>query len=80
VAFAPYDKPEIAVAVIVEHGEHGGSAAGPIAGRILRAYFDGKKPPPKPAGIRAVPENVDNEEEELTPSQKPVSRGAVSND
>lgn len=44
VAFAPYDKPEIAVAVVVEHGEHGGSAAGPIAGRILRAYFDSKKP------------------------------------
>ncbi len=51
VAFAPYDKPEIAVAVVVEHGEHGGSAAAPIAGRILRAYFEGKgvikKPQPK---------------------------------
>lgn len=45
VAFAPYDKPEIAVAVVVEHGEHGGSVAGSIAGRILRAYFDSKKPP-----------------------------------
>ncbi len=44
VAFAPYEKPEIAVAVVVEHGEHGGSAAAPIAGRILRAWFDGKKP------------------------------------
>ncbi|MBI5482943.1 MAG: penicillin-binding protein 2, partial [Deltaproteobacteria bacterium] len=44
VAFAPFDKPEIAVAVVVEHGEHGGAAAAPIAGRILRAYFDGKKP------------------------------------
>lgn len=43
VAFAPFDKPEIAVAVVVEHGEHGGSAAAPIAGRILRAYFDSKK-------------------------------------
>jgi penicillin-binding protein 2 len=52
VAFAPYDKPEIAVAVIVEHGEHGGSAAAPVAARILRAYFEGKgvirKPVPKP--------------------------------
>ena len=37
VAFAPYEKPEIAVAVVVEHGEHGGSAAGPIAGRPDRA-------------------------------------------
>ena len=49
VAFAPYEKPEIAVAVVVEHGEHGGSAAAPIAGRILRAWFDSKKPPRKPA-------------------------------
>jgi penicillin-binding protein 2 len=42
VAFAPYEKPEVAVAVVIEHGEHGGSAAAPIAGRILRAYFEGK--------------------------------------
>lgn len=42
VAFAPYDKPEVAVAVVVEHGEHGGSAAAPIAGRILRSYFETK--------------------------------------
>jgi penicillin-binding protein 2 len=42
IAFAPYEKPEIAVAVVVEHGEHGGGAAAPIAGRILRGYFEGK--------------------------------------
>ena len=42
VAYAPYDKPEVAVAVVVEHGEHGGGAAAPIAGKILRAYFEGK--------------------------------------
>jgi len=53
VAFAPYEKPEIAVAVIVEHGEHGGSAAAPIAAKLLKAYFESKgvikKPVPKPA-------------------------------
>ena len=52
VAFAPFDKPEIAVAVVIEHGEHGGSAAAPVTGKILRAYFEGKgvikKPVPKP--------------------------------
>ncbi|MCM2357334.1 MAG: penicillin-binding protein 2 [Geobacteraceae bacterium] len=42
VAFAPYEKPEVAVAVVVEHGEHGATAAAPIAGRILRTYFEGK--------------------------------------
>jgi penicillin-binding protein 2 len=49
VAFAPFEKPEIAIAVVVEHGEHGGSAAASIAGKILRTYFDGKKPPRKEA-------------------------------
>ena len=54
VAFAPYEKPEIAVAVVVEHGEHGGSSAAPIAGRILRAYFDGKKSPVSPSAHRSA--------------------------
>jgi len=43
-AFAPYDKPEIAVAVVVEHGGGGGAVAAPIAGQILRVWFDLKKP------------------------------------
>lgn len=49
VAFAPFDKPEVAVAVVIEHGEHGGAAAAPIAGRILRGYFEGKGVIKKPA-------------------------------
>ena len=38
-AFAPADDPQIAVAVFVEHGLHGSSAAAPIARRILEAWF-----------------------------------------
>ncbi|WP_298272820.1 penicillin-binding protein 2 [Geobacter sp.] len=55
VAFAPYDRPEIAVAVVVEHGEHGGAAAAPIAGSILRAYFERKSPVGKPANADSAP-------------------------
>jgi len=40
VCFAPYRDPEIAVVVIVEHGGHGGSAAAPIARKIIDGYFD----------------------------------------
>ncbi|MEI6214493.1 MAG: penicillin-binding protein 2 [Desulfuromonadales bacterium] len=61
VAFAPFEKPEIAVAVIVEHGEHGGSAAAPIAGRILRTYFDIKKGP-RSSTSKSSPEDDDNDE------------------
>ncbi|MDD2500703.1 MAG: penicillin-binding protein 2 [Geobacter sp.] len=45
VAFAPFEKPEVAVAVVVEHGGGGGAVAAPIAGKILRNYFDLQKPP-----------------------------------
>jgi penicillin-binding protein 2 len=64
VAFAPFEKPEVAVAVVVEHGEHGGSAAAPIAGRILRAYFDGKKPIRKEAPGSSQEDDKDEEQDE----------------
>lgn len=68
VGFAPYDKPEVAVGVIVEHGEHGGGAAAPIAGRILRAYFEGKgvirKPVKKDDTVDAGEEAPDAGKEE----------------
>jgi penicillin-binding protein 2 len=41
VAFAPVGNPEIAVAVLAEHaGEHGGTAAAPIARSVLAHYFN----------------------------------------
>ena len=40
--FAPADNPEIAVTVLVEHGLHGGSGAGPIAKAVLKQYFSGR--------------------------------------
>jgi penicillin-binding protein 2 len=39
VAFAPAEKPEIAVAVLVEHGGHGGAVAAPIAQKVMAEYF-----------------------------------------
>jgi len=46
--YAPVPSPEIAVVVLVEHGEHGGSTAAPIAKQILAAYFAlrGEEEPP----------------------------------
>ncbi len=44
ICFAPADNPEIAVAVVVEHGLHGSTAAAPIAGAVLEKYFTGKSP------------------------------------
>ncbi|WP_455243555.1 penicillin-binding protein 2 [Petrachloros mirabilis] len=38
VAFAPVDKPKIAVAVLGEHMGHGGSAAAPLAKEVIETY------------------------------------------
>jgi len=39
VAYAPVEKPRIAVAVLVEHGGHGGAAAAPIAKKVIEEYI-----------------------------------------
>ena len=44
IAYAPADNPSIALAVIVENGGHGGSAAGPIARKVMDYYLLGKLP------------------------------------
>ena len=38
-AYAPAEAPRIVVAVIAEHGGHGGSAAAPLAKKVLDAFF-----------------------------------------
>lgn len=39
VCYAPAGAPKLAVAVVVENGEHGSSAAGPIAREMVRTYL-----------------------------------------
>jgi penicillin-binding protein 2 len=59
--FAPAENPQIAVTVLVEHGLHGGSGAGPIARAVLNHYFNGKLPG-KESG-KVVPVVIDPEDE-----------------
>ncbi|WP_406677898.1 penicillin-binding protein 2 [Moorella sp. ACPs] len=39
VAFAPYNDPQIAIAVIIEYARHGGDSAGVVARAVLAQYF-----------------------------------------
>jgi penicillin-binding protein 2 len=39
VAVAPVENPALAIAVLIEHGGHGGSAAAPIAKQMIQAYL-----------------------------------------
>ncbi len=51
IAYAPIDDPQIAVAVVVENGGHGGSVAAPIARAIMDAYLlppEERAPLPQP--------------------------------
>ncbi len=61
VAYAPRENPRIAVAVIVEHGEHGSSAAAPVASEMIRFYLSGGQPKgsSQPAESGAAPDQGD---------------------
>jgi len=52
VGLAPRRNPEIVVAVLLEHGQHGASAA-PIAREVIRAYYEKKQRGPRPPGEAA---------------------------
>lgn len=54
IAYAPADAPKIALAILVENGGHGGSAAAPIARAVFDFFLLGKEPKsPKDAGTKA---------------------------
>jgi penicillin-binding protein 2 len=46
VAFAPVDKPRIALAVLAEHAGSGGEGAAPVARKILAQFFKSTSPAP----------------------------------
>jgi penicillin-binding protein 2 len=47
VGYAPAEAPQIAVAVIIENGEHGSSAAAPVVSAVIRHYLLGPEPEPE---------------------------------
>jgi len=47
VAYAPKEHPMIAIACIVEHGGHGGSAAAPVVRDVMQKFFQLNPPPPE---------------------------------
>lgn len=46
VAYAPFEDPKISIAVLVEHGGFGASAAAPIAKKVIEKYFNLDPSPP----------------------------------
>ena len=64
IGYAPADNPEIAFAIVIEHGGHGGTTAAPVAKKVLEVFFEDrlpKKKEPAPAlqaSVGARPEAV----------------------
>lgn len=60
--YAPADNPQVAFAIIVENGGHGGAVAGPIAYRVLKEIYGTRSAPnphpgqPAPAAVANAPE------------------------
>jgi penicillin-binding protein 2 len=44
IGYAPADNPKIAIAVLVEHGGHGGGAAAPVARQVIEEYMKNAGP------------------------------------
>mgnify|MGYP003694269535 CR=1 FL=1 len=58
IGYAPADKPEIAFAIVIEHGGHGGTTAAPVVRRTCsrcssRTGFRARKRPSRPPALQA---------------------------
>ena len=73
VSFAPADDPQIVVAVLVEHGGHGGSAAAPVAQKVMSRWLE-KHSAPAPVQSVAVQSPEPDDEPATTP---PVDAAAA---
>jgi penicillin-binding protein 2 len=85
VGFAPAGRPRIALAVLVEHGGHGGDVAAPLAMDIVQSYFENAPPAerdaprvgllrrrlPRPPAVAAPAPAAPAETPEVTPAETP---------
>jgi penicillin-binding protein 2 len=70
VAFAPADKPRIALAVIVENAGFGAAAAAPIARLAIDYYLLGKRPDEPVAKVEVAPAESQNRTDATKPDAK----------
>ena len=90
--YAPADKPEIVIVVLIEQGGSGSGGAAPVARKILEAYFDlnkkspetsekQKTPAPTPASTQNTVTKPDiKQEEKQVPPQELASEKKTEKD
>jgi penicillin-binding protein 2 len=77
IAFAPIDKPRIAIAIIVENGGYGSESAAPIVRKAFDYYLLGKRPkekavPVQPAVGNEIEDLAHIHDDESAPTSTPV--------
>src|SRR3546814_12437393 len=77
IGYAPAQDPEIAVAVMVEHGGYGGSTAAPIARKLFDAWLLGEYAEPDPDAIPVTAIGVRAEPAEASPTPLRAARAAI---
>lgn len=78
-AVAPIEAPEIAVAVLVEHGLHGSTTAAPVAQRVLQRYFEKTgRTAPAPGGPAPAPAGPAAPTPEAPPAPPPAQVQAAA--
>ena len=60
VAYAPFENPQISLAILVEHGGFGGAVAAPIAKKIFEKYFSLQPSYP----VRVAGEKTDSKDDD----------------
>jgi len=60
VAYAPFEDPQISIAVLVEHGGFGAAAAAPIAKKVIEKYLNLKTEPSSKMAERAEDSTYDD--------------------
>lgn len=77
VAFAPIEKPQIAIAVIAENAGHGGEVAVPLAAQVMRRYLERDR---RAAEARANPAPAQRSNSFSIESETPTPLDAPSRD
>ena len=86
IAYAPSEDPKIAISVIIEHGEHGSSAAAPVASEMIRTYLGDdflvhvSTEQPRDLKGKVVGTSINISEEIRQPNQTHPAQEAVDHD
>ncbi len=71
IGYAPAENPEIAFAIVIEHGGHGGTTAAPVARQVLEVFFEDRLPrTDEPRALQATLSSLPETRSAATPAPR----------